>query len=184
MRIKAGYAWCLAESGQRDEALRFLEAAALAYPDDVDVAKVLAHTYFEAGQPLAAAEIFHRASLRDPALISEAAELYRRAGLLFRALSLNGEIVDQEKKLKQRLAIFLGLERFEEITAMEAAMFRVGLLEDEDLRYAMGYAWFKVGNYEKAEEHIARLTRSDLFRKGVELREIMEECRDAAWRCS
>ncbi|MEM9304166.1 MAG: hypothetical protein AAGE01_18775 [Pseudomonadota bacterium] len=174
----------LRQAGSFDDALRFLETGALRYPDDINVQKVLGHTHFEAGRPLAAADIFYRASMQDPELVSEAAELYRRAGLLYRSLMLNGEIVDQEKKLKQRLAIFLGLERFEAITAMEDAMYRVGLLEDEDLRYAMGYAWFKVGNYAKAEEHIARLQRPDLFRKGIELREIMEDCKGAAWRCS
>lgn len=174
----------LRQAGQFDEALRFLETAHLRYPGNLDVAKVMAHTYFEAGRPLAAADIFYRASLEDPTLVSEAAELYRRAGLLYRALLLNGDIVDQDKKLKQRLAVLLGLERFEDITTMEEAMYRVGLLDNEDLRYALAYAWFKIGNYEKAEEHLARLTRPDLFQKRVELIEIMEECRGERWRCS
>ena len=145
---------------------------------------MLALTYVETEQPLAAADIFFNAAMSNPELIAEAAELYRRAGNLYRSLSLNAKIADPEKKLKQRLALLLELERFDQITAMEEAMTRAGLLAEEDLRYALAYAYFQVGDYLAAEGHLALLTRPDLFRKAVELRRAMEECAEESWRCS
>ena len=174
----------LRKAQQYDEALKFLEMARLKFPENLNVQKVLAHTYLAHDQILAAADIFADASRLDPALIAEASELYRRAGKLHRALLLNGQIDNQEQKLKQRLAILLELENYDQITAMEDAMFRVGLLNDEDLRYALAYAWFKSGDFERAESHLTALTRPDLFRKAVELRGAMEGCADEPWRCS
>ncbi len=173
----------LRKAGDFDEALKFLETARLQHPKHENVGKLLAHTYLARGAELAAAEIFQQLSIANPELISEAAELYRRAGKPYRALTLNGQIVDQEAKLKQRLAIFLALERFEQITAMEDAMVRSGVINDENLRYALAYAWFKVGDFRATERHLTQLTRPDLFRKATELREVMADCAEERWRC-
>jgi thioredoxin-like negative regulator of GroEL len=135
-------------------------------------------------KPLAAADIFFSAALNNPDLIAEAAELYRRAGHLYRSLGLNAQITDPTKKLKQRLALYLELQRYDQITAMEDAMTRAGLLAEEDLRYALAYAFFQLGDHESAEAHLAQLTRPDLFRKAVELRRAMAECAEESWRCS
>ncbi|MEM1090040.1 MAG: hypothetical protein AAF358_24265 [Pseudomonadota bacterium] len=175
----------LRSAGQFNEALRFLEIGGLKFPENLDLAKVKAHTYLGRGDPLAAAEIFYQASLADPALVSEAAELYRRAGKLYRALSLNTEIQAQDIKLKQRLAILLELEDYSGIVTMEDALNRAGLLEaEEDLRYALAYAYFKMNQFDDAIRHISLLKRPDLFRKAVELRRAMEDCRAEPWRCA
>ncbi len=174
----------LRKAGDFNEALGFLEAARLQHPAHENVGKVLAHTYIARGDQLAAAEIFQQLAQSNPELISEAAELYRRAGKPYRALTLNQQIVDPATKLKQRLAIFLALERFDQITAMEDAMIRAGLLTDENLIYALAYAWFKVGDFRATERYLTRLTQPDLFRKATELREVMEDCADERWKCS
>jgi tetratricopeptide (TPR) repeat protein len=100
------------------------------------------------------------------------------------ALTLNGQVIDQQKKLKQRLAIFIDLERFDQAAGMEPDLYRTGLLANEDIRYALAYALFKTGRYEEAESHLRQLTDSDLFRKANELRGAMERCREEPWRCS
>ncbi len=175
----------LRSSGQYDEALKFLEIGGLKFPESVDLAKVKAHTYLGRGDPLAAAEIFYTASMADPKLVSEAAELYRRAGKLYRALLLNTQISRQDIKLKQRLAILLELEDYSAIVTMEDALNRAGLLEaEEDLRYALAYAYFKTNQFGQAEKHLGLLKRADLFRKAVELRRAMDDCRAEAWRCA
>lgn len=175
----------LRQAGEYDEALVFLEQARLRFPDNPDAPKVLAHTYLARGDVLAAAEVFYSASASDPKLVSEAAELYRRAGKLYRALLLNTEIEQQDIKLKQRLVILLELEDYPQIVGMEDALVRAGLLKsEEDLRYALAYALFKTGQFERAGHHLSLLTRPDLFRKGIELRSAMEDCRAESWRCS
>lgn len=174
----------LRQSGQIETALSFLEAALIKFPDDVTVKKVLAHTYIDAEKLHIAADIIYAAALLDTDLLPEASELYRRAGQVYRALAINGEIRDQSAKLKQRLALLIELSRYEQAGAMEMDLRRVGLLENEDIRYALAYALFKTGDFEGAESHLSRLTRTDLFRKAIEVRRAMADCEAEIWRCT
>lgn len=170
-------------SGELDEATRLLELAQLRYPADVNVKKVLAHTYIDRGQMNSAADLIYEASHLDPTLISEAAELYRRAGQQHRALMLNGEITDQEVKIKQRMALLLEMQRYAQAAAMQQDLVRLGLLSDEDIRYALAYAQFKTGQFTAAEANLSQLTRSDLFRKAAELRSAIQDCEGDRWQC-
>jgi predicted Zn-dependent protease len=166
-----------------DKALALLEPARLRFPNNVTLAKLTAHTYLAKEQTLAAAEVLNTAAIYEPSLTVEAAELYRRAGWLIQALTLNSQIIDQSAKLKQRMAILIQLQRFDMAAAMAGDLQRVGLLGDEDIRYALAYALFKRGEFDAAEGHLAQLTRSDLFRKAAELRSAMQECADSPWLC-
>ena len=170
-------------SGQLEQARDFLEAARLQYPQDHRVAVELAQVYLKLDQVMAAAHLYEQASLLKPELRSEAAELYRRAGKLFQALNLNAQIPESETKLKQRLAILLETERYAQAATMEDDLLRAGLLENQDIRYALAYAQFKNGEFERAETQLQQLSRSDLFRKAAELRKAMADCKDAAWKC-
>jgi predicted Zn-dependent protease len=170
-------------SGELQEAANLLEQAKLLFPAETSVKKVLANTYMDMGQLNAAADLVLEAALLEPALISEAAELYRRAGRPHRAMLLNSQISDQETKLKQRLALFLELQQFEQAAAMDNSLLRLGVLEDEDIRYAVAYAQFKTGNFAAAEAHLQKLTRPDLFRKAAELRSAIQDCAEDAWQC-
>ncbi|WP_376695935.1 tetratricopeptide repeat protein [Wenzhouxiangella sp. EGI_FJ10305] len=174
----------LREAGEYEQALSILESARLEDSDNVRLARVLAQTWLELDKVLPAADILNEAARLDPALMAEAAELYRRAGWLMQALTLNARVIDQSKKLKQRLAIFIELGRFNQAAGMESDLVRTGLLNEEDIRYALAYALFKTGRYEQAESHLARLTQDDLFRKANELRRAMEQCRDEPWLCT
>lgn len=174
----------LRRAGGFDEALGFLEAARLRYRDDTGIAKALAQTWLEHGDPLAAAEIMADAARVDPALNLEAAELFRRAGHYARALTLNARVGDSAKKLKQRIGILIPMRRYDEVTASESALARAGLLADEDVRYALAYAWYRVGDHVAAERNLIPLQRPDLFRKATELRRLMQDCADARWTCS
>lgn len=174
----------LRQSKALDEALGFLETAQLKYPHNTDVSKVLAHSYIDAGKLHAAADIVYQAALQDDSLMAEASELYRRAGQVYRALTLNSQISDQKIKLKQRLALYIQLLRYEQAAGMENDLARLDLLSNEDIRYALAYALFKIGDFAAAESHLGLLTRSDLFRKAIEVRRAMQECVDDAWKCA
>jgi tetratricopeptide (TPR) repeat protein len=173
----------LRASGELDEAAGFLEEAQLMFPDSPEVKKVLAHVYIEREQLSAAADLLYQAALLDPQLLAEAAELYRRAGQTHRALTINSGLSDQPEKFRQRLALYLELQNFEQAAAMEIPLRRVGLLEDEDLRYAIAYSLFKTGDFAAAEEHLAALNRPDLFRKAAELRRAIQDCAEDSWKC-
>ncbi|HLF32508.1 MAG TPA: hypothetical protein VI566_15955 [Xanthomonadales bacterium] len=173
----------LRASGDLDQAAVLLEQAQLSFPGSAEVRKALAHVYIGREQLGAAADILYQAALREPALLAEAAELYRRSGQLLRALTLNSQLSDQPAKLRQRLALYFELQNFEQAVALEPALRRVGLLADEELRYAVAYALFKVGDFPAAEKYLAELNRPDLFRKAAELRRAMGDCARDSWKC-
>ena len=173
----------LRASGELDEAAVFLEQAQLIFPGSPDVRKVLAHVYIERGEMSAAADLLYNAALLEPELLPEAAELYRRSGQTFRAMNLNSQIITQEEKLRQRLALYLEMGSYEQAAAMEIPLRRVGLLAEEDLRYAIAYSLFKTGAFDEAESHLAQLNRPDLFRKAAELRRAIQDCAEDSWKC-
>jgi len=171
-------------SRQFDEATNILEAARLNYPEHVTLAKVLAHTYLDQGMTNAAAAILEQASRYNAEFISEAAELYKRAGRLYRALELNAQVPDQTIKLKQRLAILLGLKRYEMVINMEATLYRAHLLGDQNIRYALAYAAYSIGEFEQAKKHLRFVKEPGLFKQAMELQRLMQECADEKWKCA
>ena len=171
-------------SKEYQEALNILEIARLQFPHDEMVAKLLAHTYLDQGKLNSAAFILEQAALLNPNLQAEAAEIYRRAGRFHKALTLNESISDQKVKLKQRLSILLALKQFERAANMESSLYRTGLLEDQDVRYALAYALFSSRRFSAANQHLDHLTSAELFRKGTELRRLMEVCKNEPWQCT
>ncbi|PTQ83587.1 tetratricopeptide repeat protein [Nitrosomonas ureae] len=171
-------------SREYQEAINILEVARLQYPHEEMVAKLLAHTYLDQGQLNSAAFILEQASLLNPVLQAEAAEIYRRAGRFHKALTLNESISDQKVKLKQRLSILLALKQFEHAANMESSLYRTGLLEDQDIRYALAYALFSSRRFSAVDKHLQHLTNAELFRKATELRRLMEVCKNEPWQCT
>lgn len=167
-----------------EEAADILEIARLQFPNNDVVAKLLAHVYLDQDQLNSAAFILEQAAMLNSELLSEAAEIYRRAGRLHKALTLNEAIGDQKVKLKQRLSILLALKRFELVANMESALYRNGLLDDQHVRYALAYAFFSTDRHAAANDHLDHLTDADLFRRGVELRRLMEICKTEPWQCT
>ncbi|MGZ8239898.1 MAG: tetratricopeptide repeat protein [Methylobacter sp.] len=171
-------------SRQFDEAANILEFARLSYPEHVTIAKVLAHTYLDQGMTHAAAAILDQASQYNPEFIAEAAELYKRAGRFYRALELNAKISDQTTKLKQRLAILIGLKQYEMVINMESGLHRNRLLGDQSVRYALAYAAYAVGDFDKAKKHLGYVKESGLFKQAMELQRLMQECETEKWKCA
>ena len=167
-----------------DGALGFLEKARLMFPGNGMVARALAQTWAEKGNPLAAAEILAQQAELEPELFPEAAELMRRAGHLSRALTLNARIADSAKKMKQRVGLLLAMRRYEEVASLEPALARARLLDDESLRYALAYAYYQGGKFDDAKRNLKALKQPELFRKATELRRLMQDCADNRWTCS
>lgn len=170
-------------SKQYQEALAILEIARLQFPNNEMVAKLLAHTYLDQGQLNSAAFILEQAALLNPDLLSEAAEVYRRANRFHKALTLNEGVQDQKVKLKQRLSILLALRQYERAANMESSLYRTGLLEDQHIRYALAYAYYSSSRFPEAQKHLEHLSEPELFRKGVELRRLMQMCKEEPWKC-
>lgn len=173
----------LRQGRQFKDARRILQIARLKYPDNVNATLQLAHTYIDDDRPLIAAMLYEDAARLDPKHTMETAELYKLAGRHDRALFINARVSDQKAKMKQRLSILLELERFEQIAAMESRLSRLGLLLDQNIRYALAYAAFKVGNFEGCEVHLKQIHDGNLYEAALQLRKAMEDCKDEGWEC-
>ncbi|MFK8011704.1 MAG: tetratricopeptide repeat protein [Marinicellaceae bacterium] len=174
----------LSSSGDSTTALQFLETARLKFPADENLSKSLAAVYIKNEKYYSAAKIIHDASYRNPELINQAAELYRRAGSEYMALSLNGLISDQTEKFKQRMGLMLQIGNFEQAAGMENSLKRHHLDDDENIKYALAYSFFKIGNYPKANKYLSQITETGLFKKATELRKIIHDCASESWRCN
>jgi thioredoxin-like negative regulator of GroEL len=175
----------LQRAGDTDQALEFLEMARLLFPDDDTVSLELARAYRERGQYRTSAMLLERVGIirGTEEHLLEAGELYRLAGQPIRALPLNARIATSEKRLRQRLGILLELAQYDRITTMEDDLARVGLLKTDAIRYAVAYAYFKVGNYERADALLGGIRDSELFRQATELRKAITDCRADPWAC-
>jgi negative regulator of genetic competence, sporulation and motility len=131
----------------------------------------------------AAADLFDQASIEDPKYTKEAAEMLRRAKEFTLALYKNAELTDMQEKYKQRVAIYLEFGEFERVVATHSALERSGLLDDENIRYALAYSYYMSSNFKASEAQLKELTRPDLFEKATELRKNIEKCQNNSWEC-
>ncbi|MDD9936064.1 MAG: hypothetical protein OXT09_20805 [Myxococcales bacterium] len=173
----------LRQGKQLDKAGLILEGAHLRYPESEQIMLALAHVYLDRERPLSAAMLLEDAARLNAKYTVEAAELYKQAGRLERALSLNARVRDQKEKLKQRLSILLAMERFELVAAMAPSLSRTGLLGDDNVRYALAYGYYKIGDFASAEQQLKTITESELFNNANQLRKAMQTCRSSGWEC-
>lgn len=173
----------LRQSRRYDEATLILEQARLRHPKNADVLAALARTYLDRDRLLSAARLFEQAAATDARKAAEAAELYRRKGRLEQALYLNAQLPDQPEKIRQRLGILVQAEQFEACSSLEPRLARLGLLNDDEIRYALAYCHYRSGDSARAEIVLKSIRRADLFQKANELRKAMQNCAEAGWQC-
>ena len=174
----------LRKSGAIKKATKLAEKGNLLFPESADMTVMLAHLYLDQDMIHAAANLFEEASIEDPKYTKEASEMLRRAHEFTLALYKNAQLIDTKEKYKQRIAIYLEFGEYERVVATASALERAGLLEDENIRYALAYAYYMVGDFEESEKELRELTRPDLFEKATELRKNMEKCQNNQWECT
>lgn len=168
---------------QTNKAIELAEELNLKYPTSATVTVLLAHLYIEKEMIQAAANLFDRASYKDEKYTAEAAEMLRRAKKFVLALYKNSQMLDTKEKLKQRVAIYLEYGAYERIVVSHNALKRSGLLEDENIRYALAYAYYMIGDFDTCERELKQITKSDLFQKATEIRKNIEKCKNDGWEC-
>lgn len=173
----------LRKSGDTDKAIELAEQANLRYIESADITVMLAHLYIDKEMIQAAADLFDQASIEDSKYTKEAAEMMRRAREFTLSLYKNSQMLEAKEKLKQRVAIFIEFGSYERIIASEKALVRSELIEDESIRYALAYSYYMIGEYDKCEAELKKLTRPDLFSKATELRKNMQKCENNHWEC-
>lgn len=173
----------LRKANQLDQAILLLEEGLIRFPEDGDVRTQVASTYLDAKRPLTAAEVLRPVAWLDPEKALFAAELYRRSKKLGRAEQMNERVADQEAKLRQRLGLLIEREAYEQAAALYPRLSRLGLMEAEQLAYALAYAFFKTGEHDRVRPILSKLKDQKLFERGVELVRAVEVCRETG-RCN
>ncbi|MEA2110777.1 MAG: hypothetical protein U9P71_01885 [Campylobacterota bacterium] len=171
------------KSGETNRAIELCETANLQFESSAETTVLLAHLYIDKEMIQAAADLFDEASIEDTKYIKESAEMMRRASEFTLALFKNSQMLDTKEKYKQRIAIFLEFGEYERIVAMKKELYRSGLIENEDIRYALAYSHYSIGDYVSSESELKNLTRPDLFAKATEVRKNIEKCQDNFWEC-
>lgn len=171
------------QSGNLERATTVLEEARLRFPAEVQVHTLLAQTYLDRDQPLSAASVLQGAAELDPALTTQAAESFRKAGALHRALYMNQYVRDPVDKARQRLGLLIEAQTWDRAIALTPRLERLGLLEEDPVAYAVAYAWFQVGQLELAEEALKFIDDPGWFRDATALRKAMASCEPTGWGC-
>ena len=173
----------LLRSNQRDLAIEVLEEGRMLFPKDEKIAILLGSSYLQKGMHFAAAHIFDELAKVDRKHLKEAVQTAKQAGEITHALYLNSMVADKKEKLKQKIAIYLGAKEFEKIVALKKEIDRYGLLEDENLRYTLAYAYYMIGDYENAQKELRYINDSELFKKATVIRANIEKCMQDAMEC-
>ncbi|MCU0663294.1 MAG: tetratricopeptide repeat protein [Myxococcota bacterium] len=179
----AAIAEALIKGGQHQKAILLLEEARLRRFNSEMIVIQLARAYLEAGHTLTAARLFREASRENPKFTLDAAELFRRGGRPNQALHLNAEVLDQKDKVRQRLGLLIEVERFEEALGLVPRLERLGLMSEDAVSYAVAFAYFKTGSFERAERTLKPIRDPALFEKASALRRAMDTCAAAGWQC-
>lgn len=173
----------LMSGGELESAIKVLEEAKLEFPEAPKLSMLLGHAYLKRDMIHVTADLFEQASYYDDKYTKEAAEMHRRAKNLPHAIYLNSKLSDKKEKLKQKVAIFVDRGEFEKVIGLKDGLGRYGLLADDNLRYALAYAYFMVKDYDHAEKHFKKITNNSLFSKATVIRKSIEKCRANSLEC-
>lgn len=177
----------LRENKLYEEAAVLLEEAVLRtdvkneeYPKLIEL---LSQIYIDNENYTAGALVLDQASVFYPKFAHKAATLYLKAKIPVRSFQLNRRVVDQKDKFKQRVGIDIFLEDYESLVAMKSPLKRYGILKEDNMRYALGFGYFRVGDFAKAKFHLKQVQDPSLFEKATYIFEKIEKCEDNPLDC-
>lgn len=160
--------------GASSESFKLLEIARVAHPGDADVLLSWAQLAHRRGLARAVAEAYEQLAWSRPKYFYHAAELWRQVGRFERSSMMNLFIVDETERLKQTIALAVDRGRYDRILSLTGALSRSPLAKDDDVNYALSYAFARVGDRENALRGLERVTRADLLPKAAALRESLK----------
>lgn len=176
-------AYALRESRQLDAAAALLEEAVILHRSDDKLIELLGQVYIDQENYLMAALVFDWASIHQPKFAYKAATLYLKAKQPIRSLQLNRRILKQDEKFRQRLGIDIYLNDYESLVTKTPALKRYGLLADDNIAYAIGYGYFRIGEFDKAKKYLKSINDSLLFSKASHVFQQIEKCRNEPLTC-
>lgn len=170
-------------ANQYDQAINLLEEAKMEFPKNSELMVLLGHMYLKKEYKYASTHLFDQSAYYNKKYLNDAVEINKRAGNITHALYLNSQNPDKKAKLKQKIAIYLNSEEFRKIIGLKKALERYNMLEDENLRYTLAYAYYMVGDYENSEQQMKYISDNELFNKATVIRKNIEKCTNNTLEC-
>jgi hypothetical protein len=163
-----------AQKGWTKEVLQVLEIAMhiseLSHRDRAELESLRGTIYASLGLNHLAAASFGRAALVSPRWHHAAADQYQKTGNWPLALYHNGLVLDRARQLEQRAIFSVQRADYERLAALDGSLRQVGLLDRDDIRFAVAYAQFRSGRLQRAERLLSGITDTRLFEKAAALR--------------
>lgn len=175
--------YALRENNQYDAAAALLEEAVIKHQDNDKLIELLGQVYIDQQHYLMAALVFDWAAIKHPRFSKKAATLYLRAKQPIRSMQLNRRILDQKAKFRQRLGIDIFLDDYETLVAKTPALKRYDLIKEDKIAYAVGYGYFRIGDYVNAKKYLKQITDSQLFSKASHIFQQIEKCQNDPIEC-
>ena len=166
-----------------NSAIKLLEESKLMFPHEPKIGLLLGHMYLKKDMKNTSAHLFEQSSYYDKKYLKDAVEMNRRAGNNLHALYLNTQNIDKVEKLKQKIAIYLNAGEYRKIIGLKKALKRYKMLNNDNLRYALAYSYYTVGDYKNAESHLKYISDNELFSKATVIRKNIEKCSNNTMEC-
>ena len=176
-------AFTLRENHQLEAAALLLEEAAIKHPNDDKITELLGQVYIDQEHYLIAAMVFDWSSIERPKFAYKAASLYLKANEPVRSLQLNRRITKQDDKFRQRLSIDISLDDYVSLVAKVPALKRYDLMKDDNIVYAVGYGFFRNGDYVNSKRYLQKITDAQLFSKASTIFLQIEKCQENSLDC-
>lgn len=173
----------LIENDLNDSALKLLLSAELQGVQSEKIYLAMAKLFFQKEMRLNAAWALERAGMYKNSYLAEASELYLQLGKPEKAKYLNAQIKDRKLKIKRSIAHLVEKSQFPLIVAQEESLILNNLLTDDQIRYALAYSFFRVGQLKKADVHLNGIKNDAVVKKIIALKTAIKECKEEASKC-
>lgn len=164
-------------ANRREEALRLLELARLLHPTDRDMALAIAPLYHQKGMARATVAAFELAARFSSSYAEHATELHRQLGNSQRSLQFQVQIPGEKEKTRQRIALAVEKNRWEQVSSLDSVVKRSGLQSDDEVSYALAFSLLRVGAVDRAQGYLSSIRTPSLMTKVAALRKVLDGCK-------
>lgn len=159
-------------TGDKRRAADVLEQARLRLPGDVGLTTQLARLYADLGLHGPSADLFASVASRDSSASLAAADQFRLAGRFREALEWNARVVDEDARVRQRIAVLVASDSYDR--ALAVGMRHPDVSSESALLLA--HAAAHVGRFRESLQWIDTITDPVLADRAGSLRRIAADC--------
>lgn len=140
--------------GLKKELLELLEFARWVYLSNEEIELTTAKVHFDQDWSESTMDAFERAARLNPTYSYPTAEVLRQMGKPLRAQYWHNRIAKKEERLRSQVAICVDKGWYAQLAATDALVSTTSLVEDPEVRYALGYSLARMQNSSRAHKYL------------------------------